>query len=134
MPLPITASRGRRLGWAFLFLGVNLTYFYMAFIQSIVNDAEMRAFKRSLGMPPIEVPLASDFLFILGWSAAYLIIFKFTERRDWYVYAVFVLSGVLSIAAFHSFWWAALVAQGVMMVVMLIGQFYFVHYNDRSPS
>jgi|SRR5262245_7345676 len=134
MPVPIQAGRGRRLGWAFLFLGVNLTFFYMAFLNSIVNDAEMRAFKRSLGLPPIEVPLASNFLFVLSWCAAYLIIFKFTERRDWYVYSAFVLSGLLSIALFHSFWWAALAAQAIMMTVMVIGHIYFVRYNDRRQA
>jgi len=134
MPLPITASRGRRLGFAFLYLGANLTFFFYAVYHSILNAPEIRAVKRQLGEPEIYVPWGYDFVSVFMWCVAYLFIFKFEERRDWHVYSAFVLAGFLSAALFHSFWWSAVAAQAVMMTVMLVGHIYFVHYNDRRQA
>lgn len=128
MRFPIISGRGRRFRMAFLFLFANLAAFYILFFR---DTPEVRAVKRQLGMPLIVVPWQYYFILIGSWCVVYMLLFKLEERRDWYIFSAFALSGLLCVALLNSFWWAALAAQAVMVTVMLIGQLYFVRDNDR---
>jgi hypothetical protein len=74
-------------------------------------------------IPPIVVGV-----FIL----LYKVHFNTEGKRRRYIFYSFGISGFVCVALFHSFWWNGLVALGVMLAILLIGQIYFDRDTNRG--
>jgi hypothetical protein len=68
---------------------------------------------------------------VCGFIFIYNLFFGTEGRRRRRVFYSFCLSGVLCIVVFNSIWWGVLAALGLMLAVLLAGQFY-IERSERG--